>query len=245
MVWNFNPPVYKYCHYCCLPPTGPTSHSVPSSLLWQIFLHLFCLATHISIPTDVTWPLTADCNTLGKTRTLCKGKTTPREVPVTGGPWPVDTGWVREEAGCVLISHPIVPKPAAGMLSSPIIPSERFLPCPRTPPFPHRTSTWDRAGSSGTETSISRLQLLYDAHGTSVEIMLSICPLSVSTHSEEYFSSSKEHLLPQQSLQRPPRLYLPQWIQTVWVPTLRSSVDQENMWQAENERMTQNPKETF
>lgn len=30
MVWNFSPPVYKYCHYCCLPPTGPTSHSVPT-----------------------------------------------------------------------------------------------------------------------------------------------------------------------------------------------------------------------
>lgn len=103
---------------------------------------------------------------------------------------------VREEAVCVLISHPIVPKPAAGMLSSPIIPCERFLPCPRTPPFPHRTSTWDRPGSSGTETSNSRLQLLYDTHRTSVEITLSICPHSVSTHSEEYFSSSKEHLLP-------------------------------------------------
>lgn len=74
------PPVYKYCHYCCLPPVPSTAHSVPSSPRWQIFLHLFCLAAHISIPTDVTWPLPADCNTPGKTRTLCKGKTTLRKL---------------------------------------------------------------------------------------------------------------------------------------------------------------------
>lgn len=119
-----------------------------------------------------------------------------------------------------------MPKPAAGMLSSPIIPVRGSSPAPG-----HLLSHTESLHETGPvlqaqKQATAGFGYFYDTHRTSVEITLSLCPLSVSTHSEEYFSSSKEHLLPQQSLQHPPRLCLLQWTQTVWVSTLRSSVDQ-------------------
>lgn len=70
---------YLFYKYCSIPSPLANTLYLPLFLplfphFGQVFLHLFCLATHTSIPTDVTWPLTEDWNTLGKVRNLFKRK---------------------------------------------------------------------------------------------------------------------------------------------------------------------------
>lgn len=185
---------------------------------------------HISIPTDVTWPWTADCNTQAKQELCAKGK-----QHLVRFLWQEILG-LQTQAGARegTVYRPTSPAPSClgphgGMFLSPIIPSGNLLLSLKTPLLlPHRTSTQAWFFRHRNEDQLALVTLWYpqDFCRNHAVYFLPLCKstlsgiFSVASRSICFLSS---HSNPMPS---------PTGSDCVCVPTLKSSADQRNAWQA-------------